>query len=65
MLSVSRCCGADRGSSVAFLITALGGPGGGGQNLAIAVTFYGDGGREASTQSRHLRLLDITLLPLP
>lgn len=35
------------------------------QNPASAVTFHGDRGREASTQSQHLRLLDITLLPLP
>lgn len=35
------------------------------QNPASAVTFHGDRGREASAQSRHLRLLDITLLPLP
>lgn len=50
----------EREGEVVVLVVA-----GGGRNLAIAVTFYGDGGREASTQSRHLRLLDITLLPLP
>ena len=35
------------------------------QNPASAVTFHGDRRREASTQSQHLRLLDITLLLLP
>lgn len=33
-------------------------------SLTLAPTFQGDGGKEASARSRHLRLLDVTpLLP--